>query len=66
MTRREGTARWWAAALAALAVALATVARPTGQTATYPGDEWPAPGGDWASTGYSTLARDRHDERQPA
>ena len=57
MTRREGTARWWAAALAALAVALATVARPTGQTATYPGDEWPAPGGDWASTRYSTLAR---------
>jgi len=57
MTRREGTARWWAAALAALAVALGTVARPTGQTATYSGDEWPAPGGDWASTRYSTLAR---------
>jgi len=57
MTRREGTARWWAAALAALAVALTTVARPAGQSATYPGDEWPAPGGDWASTRYSTLAR---------
>ena len=57
MTRREGSARWWAAALAALAVAPAIVARPTGQTATYPGDEWPAPGGDWASTRYSTLAR---------
>ena len=57
MTRRVGTARWWAAALAVLSVALTNVARPTGQTATYPGDEWPAPGGDWASTRYSTLAR---------